>query len=281
MIQTALTHGRKLATRIWDFSGGGAQGSMRRAWLGGLVILLAACAPAPLRPGIPTLWRASPNFGERRPNFVVLHHTDDDSTEQALRALTAPYGKTSAHYLIGNDGALYQLVDERSRAWHAGLSKWGADTDLNSSSIGIELQNNGREPFPEVQISSLLALLDDIERRYGIPSENFLGHSDVAPTRKVDPGPYFPWRILAQRGYGLWCEPPLPDAPAAFDAIAALQVVGYDVSDLAAATRAFKLHFAQDQAPPELTDSDKSLLYCLTRHGRPDSADEKPARCSE
>jgi N-acetylmuramoyl-L-alanine amidase len=105
----------------------------------------------------------------------------------------------SAHYVIARDGTVYQLVDERARAWHAGDSLWGGMTDLNSASLGIELDNNGAEPFPDVQISALLALLTDLQQRYRIPARNFLGHADIAPKRKGDPSPYFPWQLLAQR----------------------------------------------------------------------------------
>src|SRR5471030_1167693 len=121
-----------------------------------LLTLLTACAPVPQRAGIPTTWQASPNFNERKPNFVVIHHTSDDTVDQALRTLADSARRVSAHYLIGRDGTIIQLVDERARAWHAGESKWGANTDLNSASLGIELDNNGREPFSDAQISALL-----------------------------------------------------------------------------------------------------------------------------
>ena len=108
-----------------------------------LAVLLAACAPLPPTTGVPMQWHPSQNFDERRPNFVIIHATSDDTADQALRTLTDPVRRVSAHYLIGRDGRIYQLVEERARAWHAGESKWGADTDLNSVSLGIELDNNG------------------------------------------------------------------------------------------------------------------------------------------
>jgi N-acetylmuramoyl-L-alanine amidase len=229
----------------------------------GFAIVLAACAPLPQRAGIPTRWSPSSNFDERRPNLVIIHHTAEGSVRHALATLTSSREKVSTHYLIGRDGTIYQLVDERARAWHAGESQWGADTDLNSSSLGIELDNNGDEPFPDAQISALLALLRDIELRYQIPLENFLGHADIAPQRKADPSRYFPWKTLAEHGFGLWCDPPLPDPPAPFDTTLALQALGYDVADPDAAVRAFKLHFAQDDTAPELSDRDRQMLYCL------------------
>jgi N-acetylmuramoyl-L-alanine amidase len=230
-----------------------------------LLVALAACAPAPQRAGIPTTWLAAPSFGERKPNFVVIHHTSDDTADQALRTFANPLRAVSAHYLVGRDGAIFQLVDERARAWHAGESKWGADTDLNSASLGIELDNNGREPFPDAQVSALLRLLSDIRERHHIPTANFLGHADVAPRRKTDPSRYFPWKALADKGFGLWCDPPFAPPPAAFDATAALRALGYDTSDAVAATRAFKLHFMPDDSSSELADAGRALLYCLYR----------------
>ena len=180
-----------------------------------------------------------------------------------MRTLTDPQRRVSAHYVIGRDGAVYQLVDERARAWHAGESKWGADTDLNSASLGIELDNNGDEPFPDMQISALLTLLQGMQERHRIPAANFLGHGDVAPGRKVDPSRYFPWAILARQGYGLWCEPPLPEPPVDMDTILALRAFGYDLADPAAAIRAFKRHFVPDATATEFTERDRSVLYCL------------------
>jgi N-acetylmuramoyl-L-alanine amidase len=171
----------------------------------------------------------------------------------------------SAHYLVGRDGIIYQLVDERARAWHAGKSQWGSDTDLNSSSLGIELDNNGREPFSEAQIAALLVLLDDIKRRYDIPTSNFLGHSDIAPERKIDPSRYFPWKTLSERGFELWCDSPSVELPTSFATPEALQAFGYDVSNMEAAIRAFKFHFGGDDSSPQLNDDGQRLLYCLLR----------------
>lgn len=228
-----------------------------------LCMVLAACAPVPQRTGIPTQWMPSPNFDHRRPNFVIIHHTGGDEAEQALATLTDPIRAVSAHYLIGRDGTIYQLVDERARAWHAGESKWGANTDINSSSLGIELDNNGHEPFSDAQIKALLALLADIKERYRIPRANFLGHADVAPRRKADPSRYFPWQTLARQGFGLWCDPPFPELPVPFNDSAALQALGYDISDADAAFAAFKLHFLADESPRAMTGADRSLLNCL------------------
>jgi len=234
-----------------------------RTFLLVLSLMLVACAPVPQRAGIPAKWQASPNFDDRKPNFVILHHTSDDTVDQALRTLTDLARSVSAHYLIGRDGTIIQLVDERARAWHAGESKWGSNTDLNSASLGIELDNNGHEPFADAQISALLRLLADIKGRYHIPVANFIGHADVAPRRKTDPSRHFPWKTLADHGFGLWCDPPFPEPPTSFDAAAALRGLGYDTGGAVAAIRAFKLHFLPDELSPELTDRSRALLYCL------------------
>lgn len=228
-----------------------------------IATLLAGCAPEIQRAGIPTEWRPSPNFNERRPNLVVLHHTGSETTDRALRTLSSPALEVSAHYLIGRNGTVYQLVDERARAWHAGMASWGPITDVNSTSLGIELVNDGEEPYTEPQIASLLALLADIRERYRIPAANFIGHADVAPRRKVDPGRNFPWKRLAEQGFGLWCEAPLPPPPSPFDAVDALQALGYDTHDPEAAIGAFKLHYTPDRSAPLLDEADAALLYCL------------------
>ena len=231
-------------------------------------LLLAACAPAPLRTSLPSTWYPSPNFDERRPNLVVIHHTSDATAERALATLTDPVREVSAHYLVGRDGTIWQLVDERKRAWHAGEARWGGDTDVNSESIGIELDNDGEEPFADAEIASLLALLADLKARYHIPTANFVGHGDIAPARKVDPSRYFPWRTLALRGFGLWCDPPWPAPPEGFDSTTALQALGYDVSDLPAAVRAYNRHYLQQEDLSELTPDGEAMLACLVQKAR-------------
>jgi N-acetylmuramoyl-L-alanine amidase len=228
-----------------------------------LLTLMSACAPLPPRTSLPVETLRSGNFDVRRPNFVILHYTSNDDAARALRTLTSPVSRVSSHYLIGRDGRIYYLVDELARAWHAGESYWGNNRDLNSASIGIEIDNNGNEPYAEVQIAALLELLDDLKRRYAIPAANFLGHSDVAPRRKIDPGPHFPWRRLAAHGYGVWCDPPYEAAPAGADGAVLLAAFGYDVTDLAAAISAFKLRFVPDGDATQLTADDRARLYCL------------------
>ena len=227
------------------------------------LLALAGCAPLPPQTGY--RWHPSPNFDQRRPNFVLIHVTTNGTVAQALATLTDPERRVSAHYLIGRDGAVLQLVDEGARAWHAGKSWWGGGTDLNSASIGIELDNTGFEPFPEPQIAALLVLLGELRDRHRIPPANFIGHGDVAPGRKIDPGPLFPWRRLAQQGYGLWCDAPPADAPPGFDPLQGLLAFGYDIARPEAAQRAFRLHFAGSEAGGDLTGEEQAMLFCLLR----------------
>jgi len=167
--------------------------------------------------------RPSPNFGERRGeaavDMLVLHYTDTQSAEDALDILTDPASQVSAHYLIDEDGTVYRLVAEDQRAWHAGLSFWRGERDVNSRSIGIELQNPGERfgyrAFPEAQMNALTALVTGIVSRWPIESRNILGHSDVACDRKHDPGHLFDWQGLARAGIGLWPEPAALESDAA------------------------------------------------------------------
>lgn len=226
--------------------------------------LLSGCVRFPASPAEGAIFVPSPNHNARRPDFVILHHTTNSNAEQALKTLTDPARGVSSHYLVGRDGTLYQLVDEERRAWHAGASYWGGNTDLNSASIGIELDNTGSEPYPEAQIVVLLDLLRGLKERYRIPASNFLGHGDVAPGRKVDPGRLFPWQRLANEGFGLWCkEVAFAPLAASFDSQVALQGIGYDVSDPAAALAAFRRHFVGSDSEGEASDEERQLLQCL------------------
>ncbi|MBI5898041.1 MAG: N-acetylmuramoyl-L-alanine amidase [Rhodocyclales bacterium] len=228
-----------------------------------LPLLFAACAPLPTGQGRDASWWPSPNFDQRRPNFVILHQTTNATVDKALATLTDPARKVSAHYLISRDGSLLQLVDESNRAWHAGESRWGGMSDLNSASIGIELDNTGEEPFAEPQMQTLLALLAELRDRHRIPVANVLAHGDVAPGRKVDPSRYFPWRRLAQAGFGLWCSN-LPAAPpAGFDAALGLRALGYDMTQPAAVRAAFRRHFLGREGEAELDAGEQALLHCL------------------
>lgn len=234
------------------------------------------------------------NFNLRKPDYVVIHHTAQDSVGQTLRTFILPRTQVSAHYVIAKNGKVYHMLNDYLRAWHGGAGQWGSNTDLNSSSIGIELDNNGFEAFPEAQIYSLMALLNVLKENYKIPTANFIGHSDIAPSRKVDPNAFFPWEKLAEEGFGLWydedlvyqremgrnfseeSENPLIEqilmiagiynpavVPEGFNPLEALKIIGYDISDSDAAIKAFELHFIQNNIDGTLDDHDLAVLYEL------------------
>lgn len=152
----------------------------------------------------------SPNFNERRhggaASILVLHYTGMEDIQASLARLRDPQAEVSAHYLVGEDGLIYRLVDEKMRAWHAGVAFWRGERDVNSHSIGIEIQNPGHEfgyrAFPDRQIDAVIALSQRILSRHPIPAANIVGHSDIAPDRKTDPGELFPWAKLAANGIG-------------------------------------------------------------------------------
>jgi N-acetylmuramoyl-L-alanine amidase len=210
---------------------------------------------------IPSSFVGTVNFNARKPNYVIIHFTAQDSAAQTLKTFTIVKTQVSAHYVIGKDGHVYHMLNDYLRAWHAGVSKWGSITDMNSCSIGIELDNNGSEPFAPAQINSLLSLLAHLKKAYNIPASNFMGHQDIAPGRKPDPGPFFPWQTLAQHGFGHWSDEVLELAPDNFDPQIALRLIGYDTRDLSAAIVAFKRHFIQTDQAPQLTQLDLNVLY--------------------
>src|SRR5688572_11239261 len=179
---------------------------MKREFLYMLLILAASCSPKPyagtnkeykkqaeayariLRSTpkdsiyadsmkIPSFWAGTVNFGMRKPNMVVIHHTAQNSCEQTLKTFTLKRTQVSAHYVICKDGTVHHMLNDYLRAWHGGIGKWGNTTDINSSSIGIEIDNNGFEAFTDPQMNSLLRVLDTLKRRHGIPTANFIGHS--------------------------------------------------------------------------------------------------------
>ncbi len=210
---------------------------------------------------LPSEWVGTVNFNLRKPNYVVIHYTAQDSATQTLKTFTNPKTQVSAHYVIGADGRIYHMLNDYLRAWHGGSGKWGNGTDVNSSSIGIELDNNGKQPFAPAQINTLVILLAHLKKTYNIPTANFIGHQDLAPTRKIDPGPYFPWKALAQKGFGYWSNDVLELAPEGFDVTTALRLIGYDTSNLNAAIVAFKNHFVQLDTKPTLSQLDLNVLY--------------------
>jgi N-acetylmuramoyl-L-alanine amidase len=210
-------------------------------------------------------WVGTTNFNLRKPNFVIIHHTAQNSCEQTLQTFTLKRTALSAHYVICKDGTIHHLLNDYLRAWHAGIGSWGNLTDVNSSSIGIELDNNGFEVFPETQISSLLNLLGALKNQYNIPSSNFIGHADIAPTRKVDPNVNFPWKLLADNGFGLWYDTTCVVLPATFNTLESLRIVGYNVKDSSAAIQAFKRHFLQTDSSTILSEEDKKILFDLAK----------------
>ncbi|WP_375201062.1 N-acetylmuramoyl-L-alanine amidase [Hyphococcus sp.] len=196
----------------------------------------------------------SPNFDARGANIdmVILHYTGMETGPEALQRLQSPEARVSAHYLVEENGDVYHLVDERMRAWHAGVSSWKGEGDINARSIGIEIVNPGHEwgyrDFPDAQVTSVIDLLKDIRTRHSVRPHHVLGHSDVAPRRKEDPGEKFPWDRLAKEGLALvpYGGPAKAGLAIAYeDALTALYEIGYDApkGDHAAALLAFQRRF--------------------------------------
>ena len=208
-----------------------------------------------------SLTHPSPNFGDRRGRrieLIVLHYTVLGCAE-SLQRLCDPMAEVSAHYLLDRDGAVLSLVDEGARAWHAGAGSWGGEGDVNSRSIGIELVNSGAEPFAEPQMRTLERLLRDLLDRYHLPPQAVIGHSDMAPDRKGDPGARFDWRRLAAQGLSVW-----PEAAKPGDLVADLRAFGYpDVAPEHLLT-AFRLRFRPWARGP-LDDTDRALAAGLRR----------------
>jgi N-acetylmuramoyl-L-alanine amidase len=213
----------------------------------------------------------SPNFDQRTapPDMVVLHYTGMRTGAEALARMCDPEAKVSAHYMIEEDGRVFQLVPEERRAWHAGVSFWKGERDVNSVSIGIELVNPGHElgygDFPEMQVEALIGLLDAVRGRWTIPNGRILGHSDVAPERKIDPGEKFPWKRLALDGHGLWAEPdPAPGAPLALG----------DEGTGVFALQAGLTRLGYDSAPSGRYDRGaETIVKAFQRHWRPERVD--------
>lgn len=208
----------------------------------------------------------SPNFNARadgcRIEMLVLHYTDTRTAFDALAILQNPDREVSAHYLVDVNGDIYRMVDEDARAWHAGVSSWDGRTDINSRSVGIEIQNPGHTfgyvPFPAEQMQAVAELSRAIIDRHDIPAHYVLAHSDVAPARKSDPGELFDWAWLAQQGIGVWPGDGISEDDSA-DFYAQLGKYGYDISDKDAALAAFRRHFQPEifaNAPGDTGDAD-------------------------
>lgn len=213
----------------------------------------------------------SPNWNERQlpVSMVVLHYTGMRSAGEALERMCDPAAEVSAHYMIDEDGTVIRLVDEAKRAWHAGRSYWRGITDVNSASVGIELVNPGHEwgyrPFPDAQMDALIPLLADIKARHDIPRANVVGHSDIAPARKEDPGELFDWDSLAALDLALKTPKVSLGSPFENDGafILALERFGYDVSDGRAAVAAFQRRWRPRRIDGEIDGEIGALLFAL------------------
>jgi N-acetylmuramoyl-L-alanine amidase len=222
--------------------------------------------PANYFPKQDSTWIGTINFDLRRPNFVIIHHTAQNSCPQTLHTFTITQSQVSAHYVICKDGTVHHMLSDYLRAWQAGQSKWGNTTDINSSSIGIELDNNGFEYFSDQQINSLLILLDTLKSKYKIPQENFIGHGDIAPGRKVDPNWRFPWKLLAEHGFGDWYDDTsLVVIPPGFNSFQALRIIGYSLKDSLAAIIAFRRHWLQDSIYQPFDSASVKILYNISQ----------------
>ena len=213
----------------------------------------------------------SPNWNERELpiTMVVLHYTGMPTGEEALQRMCDPATEVSAHYMIEEDGSVIRLVPEDKRAWHAGKSYWRGITDVNSASVGIELVNPGHEwgyrPFTAAQMESLLPLLGRIVRHYDIPRANVLGHSDIAPARKQDPGELFDWQYLARLRLALDTPEinlgtPFPN-DGAF--LLGLERFGYDISDGRAAVAAFQRRWRPSRIDGVIDGEIGAILFAL------------------
>ena len=216
------------------------------------------------------------NAGDRRKgcrvDMIVLHYTGMSAADQAVLWLADPRSKVSCHYVVDEAGCITQMVAENQRAWHAGASRWAGETDINSASIGIEIQNPGHEhgypEFPAEQMQAVAALCRDIAQRRGVPPERVLAHSDVAPGRKIDPGEKFDWAFMAKAGVGHWAEPAAlgtesaylldGDEAAVAEALDLLRGYGYGIDNpgrddwFAVLVRTFQLHFRPARADGRL-----------------------------
>lgn len=234
--------------------------------------------------------RPSPNHDARtRPlSHIILHYTDMSDAEAALTRLCDGDAKVSAHYFIHRSGEIVQLVDDDRRAWHAGVSYWRGETDMNSASLGIELDHDGHDAtgrmaaFPQAQMAALIWLLQEVTARHNIAPRNILAHSDIAPGRKIDPGEAFDWAALNKAGFGLWLdgvktEDVAPLAEGSEDkAVAPLQkalaAFGYQIEadgvfgpQTAAVISAFQRHF-RAQLVDGIADAEtQTLVYAYTR----------------
>jgi len=231
----------------------------------------------------------SPNINERNrktPSILLLHYTGMISAAKALHWLTTPESELSCHYLVDEHGAITQMVDEKMRAWHAGAGSWHGEEDVNSRSIGIEIQNlghiNGYQDFPHQQMNAVASLCQDIIARNNITARNVLAHSDIAPTRKIDPGEKFDWKSLHEKGVGHWVAPePLSggiflqegdQGDAVFALQSLLKLYGYEIqlsgnfnSETRIVVEAFQRHFRPEKVDGVADQSTVATLHKLLK----------------
>ena len=231
----------------------------------------------------------SPNFEPRKgvPDTIVLHYTGMPTGEEALARLRDPDAKVSSHYVVEEDGRIFRLVPEERRAWHAGVSFWKGERDLNTRSVGVEIVNPGHEfgyrPFPAPQIAAVIELVADIRTRWMVDDGRIVGHSDIAPDRKDDPGELFPWKRLAEAGHGYWVEvPAAPGAPlgegetgpGVFALQAGLTRLGFDCAPsgeyeprTSCIVRAFQRHWRPEKVDGVADGETRARLIALLRLG--------------
>lgn len=209
----------------------------------------------------------SPNFNDRKTpiRFVVLHYTGMETGRAAIGRLRDPDAKVSAHYVVEEDGNILRLVPEEKRAWHAGMGEWQGEADMNSASIGIEIVNGGHDfglpDYPAAQIAALIGLVRDILKRYGLPPSAVIGHSDLAPGRKQDPGEKFPWRKLAEGGVSIW---PFATSELSTDIEAELRRIGYSLSaGLPTVIEAFQRRFRSASVTGVADDETRRLIRAV------------------
>lgn len=231
------------------------------------------------KPRISFVERPSPNFNDRKGEsvqFLVIHCTEMATAEAAIERLCDPATQVSAHYVVDEQGTVYRLVAEDKRAWHAGVSYWDGKTDLNSSSVGIEIANPGEVPYPQAQMDAVIALSRDIVNRYNIRSSYIVAHSDIAPDRKQDPGALFDWQAFSASNLGVWPNPSQVDYNTSAkwtqqDLQAALIKLGFRPTiDQPTLITAFQRHFQPEvfKTPTQVGTADaegKARLACLVR----------------
>jgi len=214
----------------------------------------------------------SPNFNERaKPvSLIVLHYTGMATGQAALDRMRDPDARVSAHYMVEEDGRVFRLVDEHKRAWHAGVSEWAGETDINSISIGVEIVNGGHDfglpDYPQTQIDAVISLTNEIMKRHDVPAHRVVGHSDIAPGRKQDPGEKFPWRQLAEAGCSIWTA----GSAAHGDAIKQLAKMGYGFAAGEAATiEAFQRRFRPGLVDGQLDAETAGLIATIAGANTP------------